>query len=185
MLEQLRIASLAGIFSSSRPCLEKGLLHVDNAALSSVAKKVIIRDGFADLHDKHIIYTGQPSFYRIITWMPTWLTGIKPTNIIMDSSKQDNSDFGWCIVQVTDLEAAVILLSKTKGLTDRLSGNPEYPVGHLLLCHRGELFREQKTQYTSAHWQARRQCTQPTQIRTLFDECLVHSFQFAGVKFLC
>jgi serine/threonine protein kinase len=44
------------------PYLEKGLLHVDIATLSSVAKKAIIRDalaGLADLHDKHIIHTGQ------------------------------------------------------------------------------------------------------------------------------
>lgn len=48
------------------PYLEKGLLHVDTAALSSVAKKVIIRDalaGLADLHDKHIIHTGWPLSY--------------------------------------------------------------------------------------------------------------------------
>ncbi|KAK4243044.1 kinase-like domain-containing protein [Corynascus novoguineensis] len=87
----------------------KGLLHVDIAALSSVAKKAIIRDalvGLADLHDKHIIYTD-----------------IKPTNIMMDSFEQNNGDLGWCNVQITDLEAAVILPPKAKGLTDRLSGN--------------------------------------------------------------
>ncbi|KAK3904458.1 kinase-like domain-containing protein [Staphylotrichum tortipilum] len=91
------------------PYFEKGLLHIDIAALSSVAKKVIIRDalaGLADLHDKHIIHTD-----------------IKPTNIMMDSFKQDNGDPGWCNVQITDLEAAVILPPKAKGLTDRLSGN--------------------------------------------------------------
>ena len=56
------------------PYLEKGLLHVDTAALSSVAKKIIIRDalaGLADLHDKHIIHTGQSLFYRIVTCMLT------------------------------------------------------------------------------------------------------------------
>ncbi|KAK5654702.1 hypothetical protein OQA88_7026 [Cercophora sp. LCS_1] len=86
-----------------------GLLHVDIAALSPVAKKIIIRDalaGLADLHDKHIIHTD-----------------IKPTNIMMDSFKQDNGDLGWCNVQITDLEAAVVLPPKAKGLTDRLSGN--------------------------------------------------------------
>ncbi|KAI1149052.1 kinase-like domain-containing protein [Nemania diffusa] len=91
------------------PYLEKGLLHVDTAALSSVAKKVIIRDalaGLADLHDKHIIHTD-----------------IKPTNIMMDYFKQDNGDLGLCNVQITDLEAAVVLPPKAKGLTDRLSGN--------------------------------------------------------------
>jgi hypothetical protein len=43
------------------PYLEKGLLHVDIAALSRVARKAIIKDalaGLADLHDKHIIHTG-------------------------------------------------------------------------------------------------------------------------------
>ncbi|GAB1319190.1 hypothetical protein MFIFM68171_09400 [Madurella fahalii] len=91
------------------PYLEKGLLHVDTAALSSVAKKVIIRDvlaGLADLHDKHIIHTD-----------------IKPTNIMMDSFKQHDGNLGWCNVQITDLEAAVVLPPKAKGLTDRLSGN--------------------------------------------------------------
>ncbi|KAK7740671.1 hypothetical protein SLS53_005139 [Cytospora paraplurivora] len=91
------------------PYLEKGLLHVDTAALSSVARKVIIRDalaGLADLHDKHIIHTD-----------------IKPTNIMMDSTKQQNGNCGWCNVQITDLEAAVLLPPKAKGLTDRLSGN--------------------------------------------------------------
>ncbi|KAK4232712.1 kinase-like domain-containing protein [Achaetomium macrosporum] len=62
--------------------------------------------GLADLHDKHIIHTD-----------------IKPTNIMMDSFKQYNGDLGWCNVQITDLEAAVILPPKAKGLTDRLSGN--------------------------------------------------------------
>ncbi|KAI3321872.1 kinase-like protein [Xylariaceae sp. AK1471] len=91
------------------PYLEKGLLHVDTAALSSVAKKAIIRDaltGLADLHDERIIHTD-----------------IKPTNIMMDSFKQQNGDLEWCNVQITDLEDAVILPPKTKGLIDRLSGN--------------------------------------------------------------
>ncbi|KAK3302912.1 kinase-like domain-containing protein [Chaetomium strumarium] len=91
------------------PYLEKGLLHIDAAALSSTAKKGIIRDALsdlADLHDKHIIHTD-----------------IKPTNIMMNSLKQENGDFGWCNVQITDVEAAVILPPKAKGLTDRLSGN--------------------------------------------------------------
>ncbi|KAI1423748.1 kinase-like protein [Xylaria sp. FL1777] len=91
------------------PCLEKGLLHVDTRALSSVAKKAIIRDaltGLADLHDEHIIHTD-----------------IKPTNIMMDSCKQQNGDLEWCNVQITDLEAAVVLPPKARGLTDRLSGN--------------------------------------------------------------
>ncbi|KAK4115574.1 kinase-like protein [Canariomyces notabilis] len=91
------------------PYLEKGLLHVDISALSSVAKKAIIRDaltGLADLHDKHIIHTD-----------------IKPTNIMVNSFHQDNGDLGWCNVQITDLESAVILPPKAKGLTDRLSGN--------------------------------------------------------------
>lgn len=42
---------------------------------------------------------------------------------MMNSSKQPNGDLGWCDVQITDLEAAVILPPKAKGLTDRLSGN--------------------------------------------------------------
>ncbi|KAI0968255.1 kinase-like protein [Xylaria arbuscula] len=91
------------------PYLEKGLLHVDTGALSSVAKKAIIRNalaGLADLHDEHIIHTD-----------------IKPTNIMMDSFKQQNGDLEWGNVQITDLEAAVILPPKAKGLTDRLSGN--------------------------------------------------------------
>ncbi|AEO71048.1 uncharacterized protein THITE_2123010 [Thermothielavioides terrestris NRRL 8126] len=91
------------------PYLEKGLLHVDIAALSSTAKKAIIRDalaGLADLHDQHIIHTD-----------------IKPTNIMMDSFKRNNGDLAWRNVQITDLEAAVVLPPKAKGLTDRLSGN--------------------------------------------------------------
>ncbi|KAI8633045.1 kinase-like domain-containing protein [Xylariaceae sp. FL1651] len=62
--------------------LEKGLLHVDTTALSSAAKKVIIRDaltGLADLHDEHIIHTD-----------------IKPANTMMDSFKQQNGDLEWC-----------------------------------------------------------------------------------------
>lgn len=46
------------------PHLEKGLLHIDTAAISPVAKKAIIRDALAslaDLHDKRIIHTGQPA----------------------------------------------------------------------------------------------------------------------------
>ncbi|KAK0741435.1 kinase-like domain-containing protein [Schizothecium vesticola] len=91
------------------PYLEKGLLHIDIATLSSVAKKAIIRDalaGLADMHDKHIIHTD-----------------VKPTNIMMDSFKQDNGDLVWRNVQITDLEAAVVLPPEAKGLTDRLSGN--------------------------------------------------------------
>ncbi|KAI1752906.1 kinase-like domain-containing protein [Xylaria castorea] len=91
------------------PYLEKGLLHVDTVALSSVAKKAIIRNaltGLADLHDEHIIHTD-----------------IKPTNIMMDSFKQQNGDLEWGNVQITDLEAAVILPPKAKGLAGRLSGN--------------------------------------------------------------
>ncbi len=42
---------------------------------------------------------------------------------MMDSFKQQNGDLEWCNVQITDLEAAVILPPKAKGLTDRLSGN--------------------------------------------------------------
>lgn len=108
------------------PYLEKGLLHVDTAALSCVAKKVIIRNalaGLADLHDKHIIHTGQPLSYGIATCVLTYSTDIKPTNIMMDSFQQDNGELGWGNVQITDLEAAVILPPKAKGLTDRLSGN--------------------------------------------------------------
>ncbi|KAB5528902.1 hypothetical protein GE09DRAFT_1064488 [Coniochaeta sp. 2T2.1] len=55
------------------PYLEQGLLHIDTAALSSLAKKVIIRNtltNLANLYDKHIIHTD-----------------IKPTNIIIDSFK--------------------------------------------------------------------------------------------------
>ncbi|KAH6626064.1 kinase-like domain-containing protein [Chaetomium sp. MPI-SDFR-AT-0129] len=39
------------------------------------------------------------------------------------SFKQDNGDLGWRNVQITDLEAAVVLPPKARGLTDRLSGN--------------------------------------------------------------
>jgi hypothetical protein len=42
---------------------------------------------------------------------------------MMGSFKQPNGDIGWCNVLITDLEAAVILPPKAKGLTDRLSGN--------------------------------------------------------------
>jgi hypothetical protein len=82
-----------------------------------------------------------------------WFTDVKPTNIMMDSFKRDNGDLGWRNIQITDLEAAVVLPPKAKGLTDRLSGNPEHPIGHLLLCHRGEFFRGQKTSCTSTDWQ--------------------------------
>lgn len=58
-----------------------------------------------------------------MTGMLTWFADVKPTNIMMDSFKQDNGDLGWCNVQITDLEAAVVLPPKAKGLTDRLSGN--------------------------------------------------------------
>ncbi|KAK4122596.1 kinase-like protein [Parathielavia appendiculata] len=91
------------------PHLEKGLLRINIAALSSAAKKAMIRDALAslaDLHDKNIIHTN-----------------IKSTNIMMDSFKQSNGDLGWCNVQVTDLDAAVILPPKAKGLADRLSEN--------------------------------------------------------------
>lgn len=56
------------------PYLEKELLHVDTACLSPVAKKVIIRDalaGLADLHDKHIIHTGQSLSCKIVTCVLT------------------------------------------------------------------------------------------------------------------
>lgn len=42
---------------------------------------------------------------------------------MMDSFKGKSGDFGWCNVQITDLESAVILPPKAKGLTDCLSGN--------------------------------------------------------------
>jgi hypothetical protein len=42
---------------------------------------------------------------------------------MMDSCTQDNGDPAWRNVQITDLEAAVVLPPKAKGLTDRLSGN--------------------------------------------------------------
>lgn len=78
------------------PYLEKGLLHLDIAALSSVTKKAIIKDALtslADLHDKHIIHTGQPPLYKTSTACPlTELTDIKPTNIMMTSFKQDNGE---------------------------------------------------------------------------------------------
>jgi len=45
---------------------------------------------------------------------------IQPTNIMMDSFKRDTCDFGWRNVQITSLEAAVMLPLKVKGLTDRL-----------------------------------------------------------------
>ncbi|KAI1310604.1 kinase-like protein [Xylaria venustula] len=86
----------------------KKLLYVDTVAFFSVAKKAIIKDaftGFADLHDKHIIYTD-----------------IKPTNSRVLTLK-------WCNVHITDLEAAVILLPTAKGLTDRLQGEPCFPRG--------------------------------------------------------
>lgn len=56
------------------PYLEKGLLHVDTASLSPAAKKVIIRDalaGLADLHDKHIIHTGQSPSHGHMTCVLT------------------------------------------------------------------------------------------------------------------
>jgi hypothetical protein len=42
---------------------------------------------------------------------------------MMDSFKKHDGDLGWCNVQITDLEAAVILPPEAKGLRDRLSGN--------------------------------------------------------------
>lgn len=110
------------------PYLEKGLLHVDTASLSPVAKKVIIRDalaGLADLHDKHIIHTGQSLGVLQACDMRAdiVLTDIKPTNIMMDSFKQHNGDLAWRNVQITDLEDAVLLPPDAAGLTDRLSGN--------------------------------------------------------------
>ncbi|KAI1736163.1 hypothetical protein F4680DRAFT_452172 [Xylaria scruposa] len=50
-------------------------------------------------------------------------TDIKPANVMMDSFKQQNGDLEWYNVQITDLESAVMLPPKAKGLTDRLSGN--------------------------------------------------------------
>jgi hypothetical protein len=41
----------------------------------------------------------------------------------MDSFVHDNGDLGWRNVQITDLEAAIILPPGARGLTDRLSGN--------------------------------------------------------------
>ncbi len=73
MSEQPWIAFLSGICSSS-PISRRGLLHVDTAALSSVAKKAIIRDaltGLADLHDEHIIHTGQCLPYRVMACVLT------------------------------------------------------------------------------------------------------------------
>lgn len=55
--------------------------------------------------------------------MLTCVTDIKPTNIMMDSFEQDDGELGWCNVQITDLESAVILPPKARGLTDRLLGN--------------------------------------------------------------
>jgi serine/threonine protein kinase len=150
------------------PYLEKGLLHVDIAALSSTAKKAIIRDalaGLADLHDQHIIHTGQSLSYRIVARMLTWFTDIKPTNIMMDSFKRNNGDLAWRNVQITDLEAAVVLPPKAKGLTDRLSGNhfwrsPEAwargiqntPSDIYSFAIVVSSYRELKTQHTSADW---------------------------------
>lgn len=37
--------------------------------------------------------------------------------------RQQNGDLGWCNIQITNLESAVMLPPDTKGLTDRLSGN--------------------------------------------------------------
>lgn len=108
------------------PYLEKGLLHVDTTGLSPVAKKSIIRDalaGLADLHDKHIIHTGQSLSYIVAAYVLIWFTDIKPTNIMMDSFRQHNGDIAWRNVQITDLEAAVLLPPGAAGLTDRLSGN--------------------------------------------------------------
>ncbi|CAN8105129.1 unnamed protein product [Discula destructiva] len=110
MSEQPWIASLSGIFSSSRISRRDSSISTPHLSLSPVAKKVIIRDtlaGLADLHDKHIIHTD-----------------IKPTNITMDSSfKQYCGDLAWRNVQITDLEAGVLLPPDAAGLTDRLSGN--------------------------------------------------------------
>ncbi|KAK3295493.1 kinase-like domain-containing protein, partial [Chaetomium fimeti] len=91
------------------PHLEKDLHHIKTAALSPAAKKGIIRDslvGLANLHDKHIIHSD-----------------IKPTNIMMDSFKQVNGELGFRNVQITDLEAALVLPPEAIGVTDRLSGN--------------------------------------------------------------
>ncbi|KAL2260906.1 hypothetical protein VTK26DRAFT_4959 [Humicola hyalothermophila] len=55
--------------------------------------------------------------------MLIWFSDIKPTNIMIDSFRQSNGDLEWRNVQITDLEAAVVLLRKAKGLTDRLSRN--------------------------------------------------------------
>jgi hypothetical protein len=41
---------------------------------------------------------------------------------MMDSFKQSNGKLGWYNVQITDLEAAVFLPPKAKGLGERLSG---------------------------------------------------------------
>lgn len=38
----------------------------------------------------------------MMTGMLTWFADVKPTNIMMDSFKQDNGDLGWCNVQITD-----------------------------------------------------------------------------------
>jgi hypothetical protein len=51
------------------------------------------------------------------------LADIKPTNIMMDSFNQTDGKLGFRNVQITDLEAAVVLPPDAKDLTDRLSGN--------------------------------------------------------------
>ncbi|KAI5926593.1 kinase-like protein [Camillea tinctor] len=91
------------------PYLEKCLIDVDIDALSSVTKKAIIRDaltGLADLHDKKILHTD-----------------MNPTNIALDSFKQQNGDLGWRNVQIIDLDLAVVIPPKSKGLGDLLTGN--------------------------------------------------------------
>ncbi|KLU92481.1 serine/threonine protein kinase [Magnaporthiopsis poae ATCC 64411] len=91
------------------PHLETTLLDVQVGSLSPAAKKTILRDtlkGLVEMHDKNIFHSD-----------------IKPPNIMMDSYKNSDGTVGFRNIQITDLEDAVFLPPKAKGLADCLTGN--------------------------------------------------------------